>query len=471
MSFIKDGKNIISHLDTYYNESVQKEKKVIKQLTIDALHEKLNLSLHLENGDLTAEKLDAFVKTYLDNTTRLHHPGYFAHQVGVPHSTGALGSFIDGFTNNAMAIYEMGPAAAAIEFFMINYLLKKIEWEPMPTDIKKRLTFDHGAGVLTHGGSIANLTALLTARNHMDNSIREEGNSSDLAILVPDTSHYSVAKAAGIIGIGENNVIRLETDANGRVIISKISNAFQTAVNKGKRIVTLVANACSTGTGLYDPIDEIADICKEKGVWFHVDGAHGGAALFSDKYKPYLKGILKADSMIIDAHKMLRTPTICAALLVKNAATLDHTFEHTASYLFHDKKQPGFDFIGQAIECTKAGLGLKFYMTVAAIGEKGIEAYIDHTFDLTRQAYEYIRTQPDFDVPVTPESNILCFRFNASDAVQIMIRDYLIEKGDFYISSTELNEKRYLRIVIINPETKMNDIKALIASIRNAAAN
>ena len=470
MSFYEDGKSVLNHLDGYYKQSINMERPVIRQMTISELHEKFGLAASLKNGDLSGERLDSFLKDYLDNTTRLHHPGYLAHQVGISHPTGALGSLIDGFTNNAMAIYEMGPAAAAIEFFMINYLLGKIGWNPMPTDIEKRLTFFHGGGVLTHGGSLANMTALLTARNYLDNTIREDGNPSDLVILAPESSHYSIAKAAGIIGIGENNVIRLETDIHGRVMVSRLDNAFQKAVNNGKRIVTLVANACSTGTGLYDPIDEIADFCKEKGIWFHVDGAHGGSALFSNKYKPYLHGILKADSMIIDAHKMLRTPGICAALLVKDAAALDHTFEHKASYLFHEKKQPGFDFIGQVIECTKAGLGLKFYMAVAAIGEKGMEAYIDNTYDLTRQAFDYISAQPDFEVPVRPESNILCFRFEAPDDVQIMLRDHLIEEGSFYISSTELNAKRYLRIVIINPATKMNDIKKLVLSIRSAAA-
>ena len=470
MDFFEDGKNVLSRLDEYYNQSIHKEKPAIRQLTISQLHEKLGLAGHLKNGDLSGKRLDSFLKEYLDNTTRLHHPGYFAHQVGVPHPTGALGSLIDGFTNNAMAIYEMGPAAAAIEFFMINLLLEKIGWKPMPANIENRQSFHHGGGVLTHGGSLANMTAILTARNHLDSTIREQGNPSDLVILAPEASHYSIAKAAGIIGIGENNVICLETDPCGRVIISKLDKAVQKAVNKGKRIVALVANACSTGTGLYDHIDEIADFCNEKGIWFHVDGAHGGGALFSNTYKSSLSGIQKADSMIIDAHKMLRTPTVCAALLVKDGAALDHTFEHKASYLFHEKKQPGFDFIGQVIECTKAGLGLKFYMSFAAIGEKGMAAYIDKTYDLAVQAFKYIDAQPDFEVPCKPESNILCFRFDAPDDAQIMLRDHLIEQGDFYISSTELNKKRYLRIVMINPESELNDIKALIKSIRQAWA-
>ena len=105
-------------------------------------------------------------------------------------------------------------------------------------------------------------------------------------------------------------------------------------------------------------------------------------------------------------------------------------------------------------------------MTLAALGEKKLEQYIDTCFDLTLEAYQYIRSQPDFTVPCEPESNILCFRFDASDDDQILIRDQLIETGQFYISSTELSGKRYLRIVIISPETRMADIKKLVQTIR-----
>ena len=466
MSFYDNGRQVLNNLETYYNESIGKEKKVIRQQSIKTLHKELDLASHIKNGDLTGESLDEFLKTYLDNTTRLHHPGYLAHQVGIPHPTGALGSFIDGFTNNAMSIYEMGPAAAAIEFFMVNYLLLKIGWEPMPPDIENRLTYPHSAGILTHGGSLANMTALLAARNHLDSTIRENGTSSDITILAPEASHYSIAKAAGITGIGEKNVRPLATDSHGRVIVSKLEPSFQAAVGQGRRIVALVANACATGTGLYDPISEIGDFCNEKGIWFHVDGAHGGAALFSKTCKTLVKGIEKADSVIIDAHKMLRTPTVCAALLVKDALDLDQTFQSKAGYLFHDKKNPGFDFLGQGMECTKAGLGLKFFMTLAALGEKNIEAYIDATYDLAREAFDYISAQPDFEVPVKPESNILCFRLKAPDDVQIRVRDRLIEEGSFYLSSTELKGARYLRMVFMNPETKLHHIKDLISSIR-----
>ncbi|MFA5905048.1 MAG: hypothetical protein WC836_14035, partial [Desulfobacula sp.] len=104
MSLFDNGRQVLNHLESYYNESIAKEKKVIRQESIKTLHEAMDLASHIQSGDLTGERLDEFLKIYLDNTTRLHHPGYLAHQVGIPHITGALGSLIDGFTNNARSI-------------------------------------------------------------------------------------------------------------------------------------------------------------------------------------------------------------------------------------------------------------------------------------------------------------------------------------------------------------------------------
>jgi L-2,4-diaminobutyrate decarboxylase len=469
MNFSEDGRIVVAHLERYLKQSRNREKPAIRQRPIAEIHEDLRLAAHFANGDLTGEALDAFLERYLDHTTRLHHPGYLAHQVGVPHPTAALGSLIDGLTNNAMAIYEMGPAAAAIEFFVINLLLEKVGWQKMPEDVTRRLTYAHGGGVLTHGGSLANLTALLTARNHLDNSLGQSGGTPDLAILAPAGAHYSVAKAAGIMGIGEKNVIALATDGTGRVKAAGLEKAFQQAVDNGKRIVALVANACSTATGLYDPIDEIADFCAAKGIWLHVDGAHGAAVLFSRKHRHYLNGLHKADSVILDAHKMLRTPTVCACLLVKDAKTLDHAFEHTASYIFHEKKQPGFDFIQQTVECTKAGLGLKFYLALAAMGEEGIESYLDRQHALTLAAYDLFASRPEVELPCRPESNILCFRLAGTDALQLLVRDLLLEDGRFYISSTELEGRRFLRLVIINPHTELEDLRQLLDLIQTLA--
>ncbi|THB80577.1 MAG: diaminobutyrate decarboxylase [Desulfobacteraceae bacterium] len=469
MSFTKDARDIIDQLSVYLHQSRSKEKRAVNLQTIRHIQEHLGLEQYLCDGGLSGETLNRFVETYLGFTTRLHHPGFMAHQVGVPHPTGALASLIDGFTNNAMAIYEMGPAASAIEFFLINTLLTKIGWVPMPDDITQRLETDHGAGVLTHGGSLANLTALLAARNQLAPEAREGGTPGNLVILAPESSHYIISKSAGIIGVGEKNVVPLPTDDLGRIITEKLDAIYEKIRSQGKQVVALVANACATGTGLYDDLNAIGTFCSDRRIWFHIDGAHGACALFSKKMRPLLHGVEKADSIVLDAHKMLRTPLLCAALLLKNARPLDCNFEHTASYLFHDKLQPGFDFIGQTIECTKAGLGLKFYFTLAALGEKGISQYLEQTQALTLNAHEFISKAPDFDCPYVPQSNILCFRITGSDDLQLEIRDRLMALGHYHISSTMLKDRRYLRIVIISPDTRFEDIEQLIQEVRKLA--
>jgi L-2,4-diaminobutyrate decarboxylase len=188
--------------------------------------------------------------------------------------------------------------------------------------------------------------------------------------------------------------------------------------------------------------------------------------LLSEKYKYRLKGVEKADSIVWDAHKLMRVPTLCAALLVRDYKNIDHAFQQEASYIFHDKEQPGFDFIHRTVECTKAGLGLRLFMVLAALGEHGLSEYIEHQIEVTMDAYEYIHHLAEFECAVKPQCNILCFRLEGSDHLQLVIRDQLNAEGEFYISTTSFNGVRYLRLTIMNPDTNLDVIKQLIQKIR-----
>ncbi|MCP4406013.1 MAG: aminotransferase class V-fold PLP-dependent enzyme, partial [bacterium] len=420
-------------------------------------------------GGLSGERLSQFITTYLSSTTRLHHPAYLAHQVAVPHYAGAIAALIDGFTNNPMAIYEMGPGAASIEYYIINWLLEKVGWQPAPLNMQDAHEQNSGGGVLTHGGSLANLTALTAARSRIVPEVWQEGNPPDLALLAPAESHYSIARAAGILGIGRKTIYMLDVDERGVVIPDRLPSAYTRLKDDGKRAVALVANACSTAVGLYDPLHEIGEFCREHKIWFHVDGAHGAGALLSDTYKTLLQGVESADSLTWDAHKLMRTPALCAAVLVRDHRVLDQAFKQEASYLFHEKEQPGVDFIHRTVECTKAGLGLKLFFVLAALGERGLAEYIERQFRLTLEAYKYIRQLPDFECAVQPQANILCFRVEGGDRKQLAIRDRLTAQGDFYISTSEFNERRYLRFVVMSPHTSLDDIKRLIDEIRHLA--
>ncbi|MCW8889830.1 MAG: pyridoxal-dependent decarboxylase, partial [Sedimenticola sp.] len=220
-----------------------------------------------------------------------------------------------------------------------------------------------------------------------------------------------------------------------------------------------------TAAGLYDPLTEIAAICKRQGIWLHVDAAHGGGALVSAQLRHLLNGIDLADSVVWDAHKMMCTPTVCAAVLVRDHRHLDHAFEQEASYLLHAKDQPGFDFISRTVECTKAGLGLRLFMTVAAMGEAGLAAHVEGLVERARAAAEIIQHRPGFEVAISPETNIVCFRRGKDDIQQLEIRRQLLEQGDYYISSTLYRGVRWLRLVFMNPLTTMDDIQQLLNEI------
>jgi L-2,4-diaminobutyrate decarboxylase len=470
MSFLGDARRVSRALDRYLRQSMGRTTRVVSQAPLEELIHVLGLSDLARDGGLTGRRLGRFLDRYLAASTRLHHPAYMAHQVAVPHPSGSLASFIDGFTNNAMAIYEMGPAAAAIEFWVINWMIAKIGWTPAPFARDNRSNAPCAGGVLTHGGSLANLTALLAARGRLVPDVWEKGAPADLAILAPPESHYSIARAAGILGMGHEAMYPLEVDDSGRILPDRIPAMLARVRSDGRRPMALAANACSTALGLYDPLAEIADACREGGVWLHVDGAHGASALLSEKHRQLLNGVEKADSMVWDAHKLMRTPTLCAAVLVKDSRTLDGAFEQEASYLFHAKEQPGVDFIHRTVECTKAGLGLRFFAVLAAMGERGLAQYVERQCTLAGDAYAWISGLPDFTCPAEPQSNILCFRIKGDDATQLAVRDALIADGSFHLSTAVVGGRRHLRAAFMNPGTTMEDVRRMIARVRESAA-
>ena len=466
MSFLSDLEQLGRILEQYRQESQSGSKPVVRQRPMADIIQGLRLDERMRDGGLQGEDLSEFINSYIDDTTRLEHPRYMAHQVAAVHPSGALGALLDAFTNNPMAVYEMGPPAAAIEFFMINWLLKHVGFQPAPLDPAAQPLSASGGGVLVNGGSLANLTALIAARTRLVPDVWHEGNPPDLALMAPAECHYSIMRAAGIMGIGRGSVYLLDVDPNGAILPGRLPAAYERLCRDGKRPVALVANACSTPVGIYDPLRAIGEFCRSKGIWFHVDGAHGASALLSPRYRHFLDGIDLADSVIWDAHKMLRTPPLCAAVLVRDHRELDRAFEQEASYLFHDKAQPGVDFMRRTVECTKSGLGLKFFFVVSALGEKGLAAYIERQCDLAAAAYQYLLTQPGIECPVAPQSNILCFRVPGSDQDQLAHRDRLIASGEFHLSTTLFKGRRYLRMVFMSPQTRLDDVKALLSAIR-----
>ncbi len=465
-------KKVNDRLNNYLESSYTPSSIVLSQKPAALLAEEMHIKEWIEKGGLSDKNVETFLDVYLEHSQHMHSPRYIGHQVSSHHLASGIADFIHGAINNPMAIYEMGPSAAVVERVMINWMLDKAGWLPSGDLYDFSYQEQKGDGVFTHGGSMANLTALLGARAAIAPEAWKEGTPKDLVVLAPEVSHYSISRAISILGLGQNNIISIPVDDEERMQPNALKNEIENQLSAGKRIMAVVANACATTTGLYDPLNEIGEICSTFNVWFHIDGAHGASALVSQKYRKYMKGVEYADSMIWDTHKMLRTTTLSAAVLFRNAQHMIDAFQQKGSYLFHEKENVGFDVMPYTIECTKAPLATKLFWVLAAEGEKGMEDYIDHQFDLTKQIRDYIKSQEDFECPYETEANILCFRYIGNDstnAFQLKIRNAIVTQGKFYITSAEFKGIRYLRFTVINERTKLKDIEVLVHDVRQIA--
>jgi L-2,4-diaminobutyrate decarboxylase len=442
----------LAALTNYVRDSVAGCVPAITLRPVNEVIDRLELRHWLRRGNMTPDSFARFLEAYLENTTRLHHPAYLAHQVAPPDAPAAVADLIHGTINNPMMVYEMGPAGVAVELVVLDWMLEKVGWQGT------------GAGILTHGGSLGNLTALLAARTRAEPDSWTHGMTGKSAILAPRSCHYSIRRAAAILGFGEHGVIPIDTDSLERIIPESLPRALDRARAAGLRPSALVANACATGTGLYDALQPTAAFCREQGLWLHVDAAHGASALLSPRHRSLLEGIELADSFVWDAHKMLRSSALCTGVLFRRAADLDHAFRQRASYIIYEES-PYVDLATRSFETTKTALGLKLFLNLAWRGEQAMGDYVAAQYDKARRFHARIAALPSFECPYEPQSNILCFRHQGEDELQLHIRTQLMQRGDFHISSTEIRGRRYLRLSVMSPATTEETIDTLIAAI------
>jgi L-2,4-diaminobutyrate decarboxylase len=410
-------------------------------------------------GGLDAERFEPWLGQVLEHSTRLHHPGEIAHQVGAPDVPAAIADLVHGVINQPMSIYEMGPAAHAMERVVVEWMAEQIGWAP------------GAGGVLTHGGSLANLTVLLAARAAAAPDAWTEGVDGTLAVLAPPSSHYSVRRSVAMLGLGERAVVDLEVDECERIVPTALDEALERTRAAGRRPMALVAAACATSTGLHDDLEAVGSFCREHGIWFHVDAAHGAPALLSPSHKHLLRGIEHADSVIWDAHKMMRTSSIAAAVLVREARRLEAAFRQKAAYLiYEDSGEAGPSLLERQVECTKAPLGMRIFMNLAFRGQEGIGRYVGEQYDKTLRFWEQVSARQGFECLSRPESNILCFRYGRDSQLQVQLRERLLRERRFHLSSTVVHGERWLRMSVMAPATSEQTVEELLDAIESVAA-
>jgi L-2,4-diaminobutyrate decarboxylase len=459
--FRKEGHKIVDILSDYLKETLSgKEMAVLPWNEPDELAEIFSF----DSGSGDKEAIDNYVKRILNYTNHLHHPHYIGHQVTSPLPVTALVQFCTSLLNNGAAIYEMGPVAMAMEKNVIKLFSSKIGYT------------ENYDGIFTHGGSAGNLTAMLAIRQNMsDYNIWEEGVKDEMrtGFMVSDQSHYSIVRNVKIMGLGENSLIKVPYDSSFRMRTDRLEEYRKRAEDKGIKVVSVVANSCSTATGSYDDLEAIADFCEKHKLWLHVDGAHGMGVLFSDKYRNRIKGIERADSVIIDFHKMLLVPGLNTMVLFKNGEKSFETFAQKASYLFRKTEQNvWYNSAIRTLECTKSAMGIIAYTAVKYYGKEYFREYIDSRYDLAAVFSEMIKSDPLLELAARPDANIVCFRYNDKNhddnglnRINSSIRDIIIKEGSFYIVQTELNGKIWIRVTIINPVTSEKDLKELLGRV------
>ncbi len=440
-------------------ENIQRASELLRQAT----------SSPASREELVAH-FGQLVEIMLDRGHNLHNPRYIGHQVAAPVPIAGLLDAIGATTNQAMAIYDMGPWATAAECAMVNELGRRIGWAE-----------GSFSGLATHGGSLANLTALLTARNVALDGCWQQGTprtGSPPVLVVHADAHYSVARTAGILGLGTRQVVRVGLDSRRRMDPQKLDDTLDDLKRRGHPVVAVCACSCSTPIGAFDPLADVADVCRRHAAWLHVDAAHGGAACLSPRHRHLVAGLDRADSVTWDAHKMLFMPALCAFVFYRDAAHRFAAFQQDAPYLF-DPAGPGLaDYDGglRTIECTKRAAAFGLWGTWSLFGPQLFADLVDITFDLGRTFYEKLRAAPDFMPLHEPECNIVVFRYlpeqlrNAPADVlgqfQLDLRRRVVESGRFFIVSTPIDGVGALRVTIINPLTTAEHLDELLETLR-----
>ena len=458
--FREKGHQMIDHLADYLQTSIEgKSKQVINWQVPDDEH--LFWSDFMENGDP-----EEITENLIQRCIHIHHPRYMGHQISPVVPITGLTNLLSAVLNNGMGIYEMGAAPTAMERVVTDMLCRTIGFD------------DSAGGFITSGGTLANLTALLSARqNFIRVNNLDEDAPGKLGVLVSEEAHYCVDRAIKIMGHGSSGIIKIPVDEQFCLKTELLDSYLEEAGQRGIQVFAVIGSAPSTATGMYDNLDFMSGFAEKHGIWFHVDGAHGGAAIFSSKYRSLLKGIDKADSVVIDGHKMMMMPAITTALLFRDRRNSHLTFKQKADYLLEESEEEDwYNLAKRTFECTKHMMCLHWYTLLKIHGNALFDQFVTRLYDLAREFANELKSDPDFELAVEPMSNILCFRYvrDATGSSKIneinkKIRQNILEDGSYYIVQTKLRNIQYLRTTIMNPFTTLKNFQGLLAKIKGYA--
>ena len=409
------------------------------------------------------EVLDQAMDWAEANSIHVANPGYMGHMDSGVAVAGVVGDFLASALNQNLLAYELAPGATLLEKELIGLFAKEAG---LP---------DSAGGTFTTGGTTANLTALLQARNAYARHASTKGMAAEqpLAGLCSTDAHYSIAKACAIIGIGSEQVCKVPlAGPERRLDPTALAQVYADAVAQGLQPCCLVATAGTTSCGAIDPLAACADFCEEYGLWLHVDAAHGGALLLHSREKQRLAGIHRADSITLDPHKWLYAPKSAGVLLVRNGEELV-TAHYQAPYLdrfsSHGKALP-LSQGRRSLDGSRRFDALKIWMILRHLGRQGLESILEDRLALTRWFHQELSTHPDFAPCHLPDLNVQAFApRNPNHASAIAEAHLQVEAaGQVWTSYTVLGGKPCHRVVLINPAGTQAHLQQALKALRDA---
>ncbi|THV43654.1 pyridoxal phosphate-dependent decarboxylase family protein [Glycomyces buryatensis] len=413
-----------------------------------------------------SDAFDEIGDLYLRDAVWFHHPTYLAH-LNCPVALPAVAAeTVLASVNTSVDTWDQSAGGTLIEQRLIAWTCERIGLGP------------DADGVFTSGGTQSNLHALLLARDEAVEQVLK--NSEEpmrgvevlprLRLFASPHSHFSVVKAARLLGLGEDAVITVPADDRFRMNPAALDAAIETCRAAGLVPAGAVATAGTTDFGSIDPLDSIAEVCAAHRVWFHVDAAYGCGLLVSPDRRELLWGIEHADSVTVDFHKSFFQPVSSSAVLVRDRASLRHVTHH-ADYL-NPVEALSPNQVDKSLQTTRRLDALKLWMTLRTLGPAQIGTMFDRACELAGEAWEYLDADPRFETaaPVSQLSTVLFRLAGADDDVHRAAREAIAAAGEGMVASTRVEGRIALKLTLLNPETTLGDIVPVLDALARHGA-
>ncbi|AEG43409.1 pyridoxal-dependent decarboxylase [Isoptericola variabilis] len=406
---------------------------------------------------------------YASHAVWFHHPAYAAH-LNCPVAVSAVGAeAMLAAVNTSVDTYDQSTVATLME-------RRLVAWTAA------RIGFGDGEGVFTSGGTQSNLQALYCARERAltaPDGTRLRGAErrerlARLRVLATGASHFSVAKSALLLGLDDEAVVEVATDADGRMDPDALADALVTTARAGDVVMAVVATAGTTDRGCVDPLAPVADACDAADAWLHVDAAYGGGLLVSPTRRHLLDGIERACSVTVDFHKTFFQPVSSSALIVRDPADLARTAWH-ADYL-NPAADAEINQVDRSLQTTRRFDALKLWATLRAVGADGVGRMVDAVCDLAAAVHADLEGDRELRLVARTDLSTVLFRYEPdgvtpeqADALVPQVRRVLFDSGRALVAKTVLDGRPCLKLTLLNPDATLDDVRAVLDLVRDAA--